>query len=287
MKRAAYSLAGPEKRPRTLASVPDWLDLPFHLPNTVPELHPVSLDTHLVRNSAVVQSDGEKSELIGSSKSSTNSHLSDRSENCTLGSLAIPVHATKSTRNINQPHNKDGNLNSSTRHKSSDSKNGVPNLSKASEEESSKQIGEPIFIEGTTILLQTEEDIAKWIEERRRNWPTLKNVAAKAARQQQEQPQPSSVVNTKKPVCRCCAKTGRCRFGKKCKNLHESAGDANTKIINGIAVKVPQRYKNKASGGTLFKNLVQRDLFEHQNNVVIDFILYLLSNSLLDRNVTP
>lgn len=145
---------------------------------------------------------------------------------------------------------------------------------------------EAIYIEGTTILLQTDEDIAKWIEERRKNWPTRKNVAAKIEqRLLLSLSQPNPAKTAKKPVCRFFAKHGKCKFGKKCKNLHESAADASSKFINGISVKIPQRYKNNVKSGSLFKNLVQRDLFEHENDLVIDFIKYLHSNSAIDLSV--
>lgn len=160
--------------------------------------------------------------------------------------------------------------------------------SSRSQQPQKNQPSEPIYIEGTTILLQTDEDIAKWIEERRKNWPTRKNIEAKAQRQgNQKQEQPQGETKSSKQVCRFFAKTGKCRFGNKCKNSHESGGDSSTKTINGISVKVPQRYKNGISGGSLFKNLVQRDLFEHENDFVLDFIKHLLSNSLIDLDITP
>jgi hypothetical protein len=35
------------------------------------------------------------------------------------------------------------------------------------------------MIQGTGITLQTEEDIAKWIAERKAKWPSAKRVAEK------------------------------------------------------------------------------------------------------------
>lgn len=147
---------------------------------------------------------------------------------------------------------------------------------------------ELFFIEGTNITLNTDEDIARWIEERRKNWPTRKNIAAKAEKllnrlaafeAQTERPQ--------KRVCRTFAKSGSCKYGKKCKHLHESSGSSRSKIINGISVKVPQRYKTMTKSGSLFKNLVQRDLFEHENDFVLDFVKYLLYNGMIDVNAMP
>lgn len=145
---------------------------------------------------------------------------------------------------------------------------------------------EPIFIEGTTITLQTEEDIAKWIEERRKRWPTKKNVEAKlkeraGAKAEEAAPPP------KQAVCKFFARNGKCKFGAKCKNLHEAGGSKNsaTKLVNGIKVHLPERYKKDVSdSGSLFTKLVQRDLYEHENNTVLAFLQYLEANSLLDRD---
>lgn len=128
-----------------------------------------------------------------------------------------------------------------------------------------KHKGPPVFIEGTSITLQTEEDIAKWIEERRKNWPTRKNVEAKA---KDTAPQP----------CAFFQKTGKCKFGNRCKNAHSSG-----KIVNGVEISVPQRYKEPAVG-LLFRLLVQRDMQQHENNAILDFLLHLDKCGLLDRN---
>lgn len=137
---------------------------------------------------------------------------------------------------------------------------------------------EPIFIEGTSITLQTEEDIAKWIEERKKNWPSRRNVEAKMKIKDQE-PTP---VAAPRNVCKFYSKTGKCKFGNKCKNLHESSG---TKTINGLQVVIPQRYK-KFAEGLLYKKMVQRDLYEHENNVIIDFIEFLDAQKLLNKDVS-
>lgn len=39
----------------------------------------------------------------------------------------------------------------------------------------------PVFIEGTGITLETDEDIAKWIAERKAKWPSAKRQAEKAS----------------------------------------------------------------------------------------------------------
>lgn len=146
---------------------------------------------------------------------------------------------------------------------------------------------EPIYIEGTTITLQTEEDIAKWIEERRKNWPTRKNVELKSKREQEIKPQEPEKPQTKQ-VCKFYARNKKCKFGNKCRNVHEtSKGSGSLTTINGLQVAVPQRYKKEISGtGSLYKNLVQRELYEHENNVIIDFLQYLDKNNLIDRDAS-
>lgn len=154
----------------------------------------------------------------------------------------------------------------------------------------------PIFIEGTNITLQTEEDIAKWIEERRKKWPTRKNVEEKKAQQQTTVAAPKEAATPRKQVCKFFSRNRKCKFGAKCKNSHESANtnpvhsparSGNVRVINGMKVPVPQRYSRdgpaQKGSGSLFTKLVQRDLFENENNVVMDFLLYLDARGIIDR----
>lgn len=155
--------------------------------------------------------------------------------------------------------------------------------------------GEPIFIEGTSIVLQTDEDIAKWIEERKKNWPTRKNVEAKLKNQQEknETAKPEQKGPRKLNVCKFFARNRKCRFGNKCKNLHEASNhpqsnnNSRVKVINGLEVAVPQRYKNDPASNnkSFYKKLVQRDLYEHENNKVLDFLLYLDSQGKINHDV--
>ena len=62
-----------------------------------------------------------------------------------------------------------------------------------------------IYIQGTNISLQTEEDIAKWIEERKRNWPTNKNIELKRqhkTKQEEEQQQQQKDIKMPNPTTR-------------------------------------------------------------------------------------
>ncbi|OBA24315.1 hypothetical protein METBIDRAFT_19983, partial [Metschnikowia bicuspidata var. bicuspidata NRRL YB-4993] len=157
---------------------------------------------------------------------------------------------------------------------------------------------EPVFIEGTNISLQTEEDIARWIAERRKKWPTRKNVEAKTQDQKEKAPEKEQLLS-KLNICKFYARNKRCKFGTKCRNVHESGTGQNhqatasqntsstRKMINGVLVNIPQRYKKEVQGaGSLFTKLVQRDLYEHENNVIVDFIQYLDSQGVINHDVT-
>ncbi|EDK36595.2 hypothetical protein PGUG_00693 [Meyerozyma guilliermondii ATCC 6260] len=158
--------------------------------------------------------------------------------------------------------------------------------------EATSQLSAP-YIPGTSIKLETDEDIAKWIEDRKRNWPSKKNIEQKKKR-----PAPPAIPHESAPskrprnVCRFFQQHGRCKFGKNCKNVHESSGgtksgnSSNIKTINDITVSIPQRFKNDDSQSSLFRKLIQKDHFENENEKVLDFILYLQSKNLVDHNVT-
>lgn len=249
----AQKLAGPDKRFRSSIPDNDWLDLPTHLPNTLPitpaaKNAPPEATDNTTTNTVkpFVVNDNISAKLKdGVTEASTSSATSE------LQLLEVSQH-----EDVAQPID--------------------------------AKPAEPIYIEGTSISLQTDEDIAKWIEERKKNWPTRKNIAAKAERLLLMAPsQPEKSAERKKPVCRFFAKSGRCKFGNKCKNSHENNADSSAKVINGVTIKVPQRYKNSASGGSLFKNLVQRDLFQHENELVLDFVKYLQNNAMIDLNAHP
>lgn len=154
---------------------------------------------------------------------------------------------------------------------------------------------DPIFIPGTSISLQTEEDIAKWIEERKKKWPTRKNVELKQQQNQendkkrklndkQDNPEPKKPRN----VCKFFKQNKSCKFGTKCKNLHEASADNHskthyTKIIHDMPVLIPKLYANRQST-KLFTNLVQRDQSENENSLIIDFVEFLDKKGLIKYN---
>lgn len=157
-----------------------------------------------------------------------------------------------------------------------------------------KSLNEVIYIEGTNIALQTEEDIANWIAERRKRWPTRKNielkekaknesVAAMASRKRVAED--SGPTKKRKTVCRFYQQQGRCRFGNKCKNSHEDfKPDLTAHTINGIEVQIPKMY-SKRDDSLLFRNLVKQDQSEHENALVIAFIEFLDKSGKIDYDV--
>ncbi|CAD1809518.1 Nuclear fragile X mental retardation-interacting protein 1 (NUFIP1) family protein [Candida parapsilosis] len=184
-----------------------------------------------------------------------------------------------------------------------------------------------IAIPGTNITLQTEEDIAKWIEERKKNWPTRANVERKQQLKEEKlktHQQQSNQQNTRqkrpideseatfpenkqsKSICRFFQQYGKCKYGNKCKNIHEASNprdDPNpiaTKFnnslthykrkLNGVTILVPKLYSNRTentatSKSSLFKHLITQDQIKNENSLVIDFIKYLDDKGLIDHNV--
>ena len=194
---------------------------------------------------------------------------------------------------------------------------------------------ETIYIQGTNISLQTEEDIAKWIEERKRNWPTNKNIELKRQQQQQQQKDndndiiktdninkrkndnESSNTLTKKlksiNICRFYQLNKKCKFGNKCKNLHEQQQQPQQhhqkqsinenpitstynelthyrKFINGIPILIPKLYSNRTENTlmnklSLFKHLVSKDHMTNENEKVIEFIKWLNDHGIINHDV--
>lgn len=190
----------------------------------------------------------------------------------------------------------------------------VDDYEEEEEEELQAKSNGPICIPGTSITLQTEEDIAKWIEERKKNWPTNKNIERKKqeleSKKQQQQQQKrkqqdeSSQQSSKKSknICRFYQMNKKCKFGNKCKNLHEDPKNENPitlsfnelthyrKFVNGIPVLIPKLYANRTENTlvkklVLFKHLITRDQEVNENEKVLEFIKYLNEKGFIDHNV--
>ncbi|ODQ78068.1 hypothetical protein BABINDRAFT_163095 [Babjeviella inositovora NRRL Y-12698] len=159
--------------------------------------------------------------------------------------------------------------------------------------------GEPVLIHGTNITLESEEDIAKWIEERKKRWPSRKRLTEKEderVKQQEktkeaaEKRQSEVVLDgppAKRPqpqqrLCKFFLRNGKCQFGSKCKNKHVSPTELKQvrKTINGVAVVIPEKYSGATGKNNFFKNLIRKEL-ETENEEVLDFIAVLGEKGML------
>lgn len=148
----------------------------------------------------------------------------------------------------------------------------------------------PIAIPGTNITLVTEEDIAKWIEERRKKWPTNRNIEMKkeeVKKRRLDTPTTSdSFAKRQKQICRYFQQHGTCKFGLKCKNIHELAHETGSyylRDVNGIAVKIPKLYSNRQ--GIAFADLLlQQEHTELENDQILQFVQRLDNCGLIDHD---
>lgn len=159
----------------------------------------------------------------------------------------------------------------------------------------------PICIPGTSITLQSEEDIQQWIADRKKHWPSRKNLALKQSSLSEKRKHPDSHTQETpakklKNLCRFFHQHGTCRYGTKCKNVHE---DSDYKVINNLKVKVPKPFENSYRPGprlgphgpsagphgpgsgtsaaqpSLYKMLVKKDQLELENEEVVEFLYYM------------
>jgi len=140
-------------------------------------------------------------------------------------------------------------------------------------------------IQGTNIILESEEDIKKWIEERRKNWPTNKRMMEKEELKGKAEMIASKIGNeskqtSTKPICRFFQRTGRCKHGNKCKFSHEasqhqlkSLPNHKVKIIHGVPVQIPQRFSPLQNKGKSLESLLfEGEHFKTQNITILSLI---------------
>ncbi|AOA61277.1 hypothetical protein PP7435_CHR1-1512 [Komagataella phaffii CBS 7435] len=145
--------------------------------------------------------------------------------------------------------------------------------------------GKPIPIPGTSIVLQTEEDIQKWIEERKKNWPTRKRMLEKEESSKQHSTSSADSPPKKKNpgICRFYATTGKCRNGNKCKFVHGPPNLPNHRavVLGGITVQVPKRFSPSLNRGKLNNMLVEDEHFKKENDQILDFITKLFTENII------
>ncbi|KAK9373975.1 uncharacterized protein V1513DRAFT_130680 [Lipomyces chichibuensis] len=153
-----------------------------------------------------------------------------------------------------------------------------------------------ITIPGTTISLQTEEDIAKWISERKKKWPTERRIQEKEQELQRKTVEEDEVRKAKEKlreekkkeednifakhnICKFFAKTGRCNRGSKCSFSHQRMANTSS---TALTTKKYKRY-NKPQKMPLFKRLVQND-WDKENEKVLDFISFLVDIGVVNKS---
>ncbi|ODV87008.1 hypothetical protein CANARDRAFT_195439 [[Candida] arabinofermentans NRRL YB-2248] len=177
-----------------------------------------------------------------------------------------------------------------------------------------------IPIQGTNIVLESEEDIKKWIEERKKNWPTDKRIQARKEELEREQklmktmtPSSSSTnqSNSNKRICKFWQKNKKCRHGSSCKFLHSVDGDDTTttgtttsdnsntqqhkimrnlpnhklQSIHGIPVQVPKRFTPSINKGKSLHNLlVESERLNNENMVLLDVFKKIMASGLVVTN---
>lgn len=162
------------------------------------------------------------------------------------------------------------------------------------EESDEEATAKPVFIPGTSITLQTEEDIQKWIEERKKNWPSKRNVERKKAEvassgNKRKQEESTNSNKKSKQICKFYKQNKSCKFGNNCKNIHETESDFTT--INNIKTRLVKPFENNyytkenaSENSSLYKMLVKKDQFELENEKFIEFLYYLEQKGLIKHD---
>ena len=159
------------------------------------------------------------------------------------------------------------------------------------------ELKKKIAVQGTNIILENEEDIQKWIEERKKNWPTNSRIEEKRKELENAKRIVENINNqthsdekdiAKVKICNFWLRTKKCRLGKDCKFSHDMSnyskpknysGKPRTKalstkplpnhklkLIHGIPVQIPSRFTPlKNEGKSLHNLLMEGERFQSEN----------------------
>lgn len=241
-----------------------------------------------------------------------NKHLLSKSEGET----------NQQNQNKQQITNKQQKTNNKNSNKNSN-KNKVI-VQKEAESESEKEFTDDetnwdksIAIQGTNIVFENDEDIEKWIAERKKNWPTNKRVEEK----QKEIEKAKKIMdnlnnnsnsvdestNSKIKVCSFWLKTKKCKNGKNCKFSHDVSNiqhkrngnnvnkknglltkalpNHKLKIVHGIPVQIPQRFTPLQNKGKSLHNLmVEGEQFKKENMELLDIFEKLVKSGIITQS---
>ncbi|OLL26514.1 hypothetical protein NEOLI_001918 [Neolecta irregularis DAH-3] len=139
-----------------------------------------------------------------------------------------------------------------------------------------------VRIQGTKISLDSPQEIALWIAERKKNWPTAANIARKEEERQRQIPAKKRKLEkvaqsnnaeseTERPIKACLRfQKGRCRFGKRCRYKHDNIEQAN------VSTDSSHQWRNRKS---LYSRLVETEV-ERENVIILQVIKEMVARGL-------
>lgn len=178
------------------------------------------------------------------------------------------------------------------------------------------ELEKKIAVQGTNIVLENEEDIQKWIEERKKNWPTNSRVEEKRKELENakrivetinNQTQTDEKSTQKVKMCNFWLRTKKCRLGKDCKFSHDmsnyskpknSNGKPRTKtlstkplpnhklkLIHGIPVQIPSRFTPLTNEGKSLHNLLMEgERFQSENVELLGLFTRLVTCGIIRQD---
>lgn len=178
-----------------------------------------------------------------------------------------------------------------------------------------------VSIQGTNIVFENEEDIQKWIEERKKNWPTKKRVEEKNDEIEKSKKIIENLSNNSNNtktksgssnirICKFWMKNGKCKSGKNCKFSHDATEIAKAKdsikpnnkpknnaftnkplpnhkvkLIHGIPIQIPQRFTPLTNNGKSLHNLlVEGDQLKQENMELIELFEKMVRYKIINQN---
>jgi hypothetical protein len=135
--------------------------------------------------------------------------------------------------------------------------------------------------------LESPEEIANWIEERKRRYPTAANLAEKRKSTSllPDYPSDEDKAVMKKQKKRPCKyfQQGKCRHGANCTYSHDVQVSTNGK--RGTETKETMRFGRKMTSRPLYEQLAEQDEVLRQKESVIHAWKLIIANNFLETPV--